>query len=142
GVSVIAVVLGAESDAVRWKEARALLNYGVSLYPRTVLVSTGQVIAEVNVNDPIGRRVRLVTAGPLVTRLSRDDTVRSMVALDRGPVLPVCAGEVFGRMDFVSDSAVIGSVELIAAQPLEKPTIAQILGYLRTRGPFYERLLD
>jgi len=56
GVSLIAVVLGAQEDAVRWKEARALLNYGLSLYPRTVIVGTGEVIAEVNVNDPIGRR--------------------------------------------------------------------------------------
>ena len=137
GVSLIAVVLGAESDAVRWKEAKALLNYGLSLHPWTVLVSTGEVIAEVNVNDPIGRRVRLVTAGPLVARLSRDNKVRSMVALDRGPTLPVRAGEVFGRMDFVSDSTIIGSVELIAAQPLERPTIAadpRLTGGLRDRS--------
>lgn len=142
GVSLIAVVLGAETDSVRWKEARALLNYGLSLYPRTVLATTGEVVAEVNVNDPIGRRVRLVTAGPLIARLGRDDTVRSMVSLDRGPALPVRAGEVFGRMDFVLDSAIIGSVDLIAAQPLEKPTIAQILNHWRTRGPFYQKLFD
>jgi hypothetical protein len=45
-------------------------------------------------------------------------------------------------MDFVLNSAIIGSVDLIAAQPLEKPTITQILDYWRTRGPFYERLID
>jgi len=64
------------------------------------------------------------------------------VALHRGPTLPVQAGEVFGTMDFVLNSTIIGSVDLIAAQPLEKPTLAMILGYWRSRGPFYERLTD
>lgn len=142
GVSLIAVVLGAQEDATRWSEARALLEYGLSLYPRTLLVGKGEMIAELDVGDPIGRRLRLVTDRPLVARLSQTEPATSQVTLHRDLALPIHAGETFGTMDFIVGGSIVGSVELIAASPIERPSIGMILDHLRTQGPFYDWLTD
>jgi len=134
--------LGAQEDATRWKEARALLEYGLSLYPRTLLVGKGELIAEVDVADPIDRPLRLVTDRPLVARLSQNDEATSQVTLVRDLNLPIRAGEIFGTMDFVVDGTIIGSVDLIAASPVERPSVDMVLEHLRTQGPYYDWLAD
>jgi D-alanyl-D-alanine carboxypeptidase (penicillin-binding protein 5/6) len=131
GVSLIAVVLGAQEDETRWKEARSLLEYGFSLYPRTLLVDTGEVVTELDVSDQLGRRV---TARPLVARLSKTDVAIGSVRLDRVMITPVRAGDVFGALEFTLGDKRLGSVDLVAAQPIGRPTVKMMLDrweYLR-----------
>ena len=133
GVSLISVLLGAEEDAVRWKESKALLKYGFSLYARTVLADRGEMVTELAVPDGLDRRVRLVADRPLVASLFKTDVVTSSVRADRAVVLPVQAGDVFGTMEFTLDGTSLGSVNLIAAQPVENVTIRMILDHWRDR---------
>lgn len=127
GISLVAVVLGAEESEIRWEEARSLLEYGFSLYPRTLLVDKGEVVAELDVSDVFGRRARLVTAAPVVARLAKDDVAVGTVSLERPMVVPVRVGENFGRMEFTCAAGSLGFVDLIAAQPIEKPTVRLML---------------
>jgi len=127
GVSLVAVVLGAPEDETRWTEARKLLEYGLSLYPRTLLIDRGELVAEVEASDPLGRKVRLVAARPLVVRLSQAEVVTGTVTLDRTPVVPVHAGDMFGTMEFTSDGRSVGTVDLIAALPVDRPPVAVLL---------------
>jgi D-alanyl-D-alanine carboxypeptidase (penicillin-binding protein 5/6) len=135
GVSLIAVVLGAGEDETRWKEAKALFDYGFSLYPRTVLVNNGQLITDLDVADLAGRRVRLVADRAIVARLSRTDVATGTVRLDRDMTLPVNVGDAFGTIEFTLDGRTLGSAKLLAAQPLERPTVKMILDYWRSRSP-------
>lgn len=129
GVSVISVLLGAVEDEIRWKESKALLTFGFSLYPRTVLADKGEVITELPAPDGLGRRVRLVADRSLVVSLFKSDVVTSSVKVDREVVLPVRLGEVYGAIEFTVEGRSLGSVKLIAAQPVEKATLEMILGF-------------
>lgn len=126
-VDLVAVVLGAEDSDTRWKEAQALLEYGFSLYPRTLLVDAGELIADLDVGDYLGRKVRLVTDGPMVARLSRNDVVECRPALDHEPTFPVHAGDRLGTITFTAKGESIGSLGLIAAQSVERPTMRTLL---------------
>lgn len=123
GVSLVAVVLGAAEDEIRWKEARSMLEYGINLHPRILLVDKGEQVAELDASDPLGRKVRLVAERPLVVRLSEADVVTSTVTLDHAPKTPIRAGDLFGTMEFDLDGRPLGSVHLIAALPLERPPL-------------------
>ncbi len=135
GVSLIAVVLGAGEDNTRWKEAKALLKYGLRLHPRTVLISRGELVAELDLPDRFGRKVRLVADKTVVVRLSETQVVTASATLDRAPAVPVRVGETFGKIDFTLDGKRVGSANLIAAQPVDTPTIQTILEYWRDRLP-------
>jgi D-alanyl-D-alanine carboxypeptidase (penicillin-binding protein 5/6) len=141
GVSLVAVVLGAEEDSTRWNEAKALFDYGFSLYPRTVLANRGQVVAELSMPGFLGQKVRLVTDRTLVTRLSRTDVAKGTVNLSREMAFPVNVGDVFGTIDFTLDGKSLGSATLLAAQPAAKPTIKMILERWNGVRPF-QVLLD
>ena len=135
GVSVISVLLGAADDKLRWSESKALLNYGLSLYPRTVLADKGEVITELPVPDRLDRRVRLVADRSLVVSLFKTDVVTSTVRLDRDVTLPVRVGDVFGTIEFSLDGKSLGSADLVAALPVERATIKMILEHQRSSGP-------
>jgi D-alanyl-D-alanine carboxypeptidase (penicillin-binding protein 5/6) len=139
GVSLIAVVLGAEEDATRWNEAKALFDYGFGLYPRTVLVNRGQAIAELDMPGLVDRKVRLVTDRALVARLSRTDAATGTVTLSREMIFPVNVGDVFGTIDFTLDGKDLGSARLLAAQPVAKPTVKMILEHWKHARPFQLR---
>lgn len=127
GVDLIAVVLGAKDSETRWEEAQALLEYGFSLYPRTLLSDAGRLVAEIDIGDYVGRKVRLVTDGPLVARLSRNDIVECRPTLDGEVTFPVEVGDKCGTIEFTVGGESIGSLGLIAAQSIERPSIRMIL---------------
>lgn len=135
GLTLISVILGARDDETRSTEALALLEYGFSLTPRTGLVDRGAVIAEIDVPDPLHRRVRLVTEAPLTRRVLGPDVVTGTVILDRQVTLPVAAGEVLGKLCFTQGGQDLGVVRLIAAQTVEKATIPLILAHWRQMWP-------
>lgn len=135
GVSLVAVILGATEDETRWKEGRALLEYGLDLHPRTLLCTQGQPVTELDISDHLGRKVPLVTDEPLVARLSESDAVTPTLVLDQDVTCPVEAGDLCGTVEFTLDGESLGSVNLIAAQSVPKPTIKMILDYWRDRCP-------
>ena len=135
GVSLVSVLLGATNDDVRWRETEALLDYGFSLYPRTVLADKGGIVAELDVSDRLDRRVILVADRSLTVSLFKTDAVTSSVRVDRDVVLPVHVGDVFGAIDFTLDGKSLGSVSLVAAQSVDKVTIKMILECWRDLWP-------
>jgi len=143
-VPLVAVVLGAANDKTRWREATALFEYGMALYPLTNLVDRGQAIAEVDPPDVLDRTVRLVADRSLTVRLFKSDVVTGRVQLDREVALPVLVGNTFGKIEFTVDGESLGSANLVAAQSIEKPTIRMIMDYWRDSWPpgiaFGERL--
>ncbi len=131
GVSFVSVLLGAADDETRWEESQALLDYGFTRYTRTVLADQGRFVAELDVPDSLGEQIRLVEGQTLVTSLFEEDVVTSTATLDRDPELPVQIGDVYGTVEFALDGESIGSVDLVAAQPIERVTLEMLLSALR-----------
>jgi D-alanyl-D-alanine carboxypeptidase (penicillin-binding protein 5/6) len=138
GLTLVSVVLGAKDQDTRESESKALLTYGFDRTGLRNLVDAGAVIADVQAADPLGRDVRLVTAGPYTRRLLGDGDVTGLVKLSREVVLPVQAGEVLGKLEFFQGDADLGSVPLVVAQSVEPATLRMILDHLN--GPWSKGL--
>ena len=135
GISMISVVLGADTSDLRWRESRRLLEYGFSLHPKNVLVSKGEQVLALDAGDVMARTVRLVTDGALAVRLFKGDVVTRSVVIDRQPTVPVAAGEVFGHLQFTLAGKPLGSVNLVAAQPVTRPTLRMLVYHWRASAP-------
>jgi D-alanyl-D-alanine carboxypeptidase (penicillin-binding protein 5/6) len=135
GVSLIAVLLGSANDDLRWKESRALLEYGFSCYSRTVLADQGELLAELPTPDELGREVRLVAGRTVVASLFEDEVVTRTVRVDQEVVLPVEVGDVYGTIEFTLDGRKMDSVDLVASQPVGQVTIDMLLARWQERHP-------
>jgi D-alanyl-D-alanine carboxypeptidase (penicillin-binding protein 5/6) len=126
GVSLIAVLLGDPDDDTRWKETKALLDYGMSQFPPTVLVDRGELVAELDVSDPLGRKVRLVSQQASTMRLGATETVTAQARLLDEVALPVRVGDTLGVLDFTMNGTFLDSVPLVAGNSVEKPDIGEV----------------
>jgi len=129
GVSVISVVLGQPVPDVCWSESRALMQYGFTRYRHLTLVNEGVAVAESAAPYQLDGRIQLVTKSAVETELYREDAVTASVVLDRPLVLPVAAGEAFGRIVLTVRDETVGSVDLVVAKSFDKTTLGSKLTY-------------
>lgn len=129
GVSVIVVVLGQPVPDVCWNESKALMEYGFSQYRHVTLMNEGVAVAETTVPYQLDGRVELLTEGAVEMELFKDDEVITSIALDRPLVLPVTAGESFGRVVLTAGGETVGTVNLVANRSFGATTLGSKLAY-------------
>lgn len=123
GFRLIAVVLGAPSDELRYQNVATLLNYGFANYIGKNLVQAGDELATVQVNRGRERTVAAIAASDLAVLLKKGEsleTVERLIQLTEGLSAPITQGEKIGSLQLVKDGAVLGEVDLVAAQPVER----------------------
>jgi D-alanyl-D-alanine carboxypeptidase (penicillin-binding protein 5/6) len=130
GLTLISVVLGAKDEDTRAAESKALLSYGFERCRLTNLIDQGAVIADVPAHDLLGRTVRLVTGSSFTRRLLGPEEVTGKMKLYGEITLPVHVGDMLGELQFFQDGVDLGSVTLIAAQSVERPSLRMILDHL------------
>ncbi|MCX7773858.1 MAG: D-alanyl-D-alanine carboxypeptidase, partial [Clostridia bacterium] len=130
GLELVAVVLGADSYDTLFKESQKLLEYGFKNYSRQELVQKGKYVDRFEVADAVdAKKVELITNDTIKsilpvdeTELKKDLTVRK--TLNQPFKAPIVQGQVMGRIEYLYKEKVIGSVDLVAKDPIEKTTIA------------------
>ncbi len=126
GVSLIAVVLGAESMRERFTQAETLLDWGFEHYRRTRLVSADTTAALVPVSEYLDRTVAAIVpadvstvlfdlSGPVTTRLEVLQRVDA----------PVAAGDTLGTLTVMQGDTTIAEVPVVAAAAVEDPLILE-----------------
>jgi len=133
GVSIISVLLGQPVPDVCWAESATLMQYGFAQYRHVTLLEEGAVIAEAVVPYQLDGRVQLVTESAAEVELYKSDSVTASVVVDRDLVLPVTAGEAFGRVRVSVGGDVIDTVDLVAAQSYGKTTLGGKIAYFFAR---------
>jgi D-alanyl-D-alanine carboxypeptidase (penicillin-binding protein 5/6) len=133
GVSALSVVLGQPDKETCFAESEALLRYGASQYRHVVLADQGVPLAEAAIPYHLDETLQLVPETAVEMELYKDETLTATVVVDGPVVLPVEAGDVFGRVDLAVDGSVVGSVDLVASQSFGETTLGTKIAYYLTR---------
>jgi D-alanyl-D-alanine carboxypeptidase (penicillin-binding protein 5/6) len=128
-VSVISVVLGQPVSSLCFEESRTLLQYGLDQYKHVTLLESGVPIAEAVVPYRLDARVQLVTEGDAALDLYKKDTVTVSVVIDGPLVLPVKAGDCYGRVEVTIDGEVVKTVDLVASASYDEVTLGSKVAY-------------
>ncbi len=133
GVSVVSVVLGQPVPDTCFSESRALMEYGFGQYRHITLLDKGVAVAEAPVPYQVDGRVQLVTESSVEMSLYKDDSVTTSVQLDSQLVLPVTAGETFGKVTLTVEGEVVEKVDLVADRSYGVTTLGSKLTYYSER---------
>ena len=117
GVTLISVVMGAPSIALRDEGTLALLRYGFSLYRLETPVREGHKLAAPPVPNA-GERLPLVAARSLRTAVRRRQAVDVDVRVPEELQAPIQRGERVGSAALTLDGAPAGRVPLLAGRSL------------------------
>lgn len=126
GVSLIAVIMGAESRDVRNAEAKKLLDFGFAAYG--VYRDEGRTLPPIAVQGGMREEAELSVA-PFSITLPKEkiSSVTSVVELPTTILAPKEKGETVGRVVYMLDGNVIGEAPITLLDPVDKISFAEIL---------------
>lgn len=113
GQTLICVTLNDRND---WADHKALLDYGFSAYPRTVLAQAGEELARVPLEGSLLRRAAVEARETVAYPLREGETVTTQLDLPDQAAAPVAQGEIAGSVRFLVDGQVVGETYLVWSQ--------------------------
>ncbi|MCK8824909.1 D-alanyl-D-alanine carboxypeptidase family protein [Fuchsiella alkaliacetigena] len=122
GRRLISVIMKTDSEEERLEESAKLLNYGFRRFNVEDIVSKGELVGEVEVQEGKQPVVNLETANDLRRSVlvgSRDEIEREIV-VDENITAPVEKGKVLGELILSNQNEELGRVELVAAEEVEQ----------------------
>ena len=124
GVRLISVVMGASTNEARGRETTRLLARGFAAYTKLTLVSAAGEPSDETVAIKGGKRKRapLAFATSLVVGVQKDRSgeIEFRYELPEKIEAPIPSGEVIGRAVAMLDGYMLGSVDLVTAELVEK----------------------
>lgn len=122
GMRLIAVVMNCPGAT---EEIKKMFDYGFNNYKRTLLISQGETVEKVRLEND--KDLGLVCAAPFYAALQQEEAekVHVEVTIPQDISLPIKKGNVCGKAICKVDDEVIGMVNLMASQSVEKPGILE-----------------
>ena len=122
GIDLIAVVMGAPDNKVRFQDAMALLNFGYSV-SNVYVDENKEALPSLTVKGGVEDEVNLSFAGEfryLDTKGSNLSQIEETITLPELVEAPVAEGQAVGEAVYKLDGQRIGGVSIVAAKTVEK----------------------
>ncbi len=124
GLDLISVVLGADSDNLRFSESAKILDYGYSNYEIMLIEKKGETAGNVNVKKGLGVNVPVAYEENTAVLLKRGQKskVKEEIRLPDFINAPVAIGDKAGEAVVTLENEVIKSIPLVTMEEVKKAT--------------------
>lgn len=130
GLTLIGVVLGAETTAERFDIAKELLNYGFANYKIETVIEANTPYDCINVikgkADSVGTQTQS-SFKRLANKQSGNKT-ETKVTLNKEIKAPVKKGDIVGKIEIIENKKTIGEVNLVASENVQRLNFVDVLG--------------
>lgn len=132
GLSLVAVVMNADSSNNRFFDAQKLLNYGFANYSYVTLVPELSGNEKINVNGGVKKEVSVKAEGELSVVLKKNEvsSVTQKTFMEEYADAPINAGDFVGKTVFYCREDEIGYVDITVVDDCEKMTFLKALKYI------------
>ncbi len=137
-MSMIAVVLGADSSSDRFDAARTLLDFGFANFQAAVIPNEEDFVAQLPLSSGLEQTVLLDYLMPekLLLQKNQQPELTAELELPESLTAPVKKGDVVGSITLYSGESAISSYDVVAAQDYEQITFE--LAFQRFAGALLE----
>ena len=128
-MQLIAVVLGAPTSNDRFKDARALLDYGFSACSVEEQVKEGEILGEVMVRNGVTNSVKAVakTGFSTLVKKGTESGIEREVWIEPSVKAPVYHGDTVGKLTLTKDGQILSEIDIMAAESVEAKGFSEIL---------------
>ena len=131
-LSLIAVVMRADTSSIRFAEAKTLLDYGFSNFEYLKYSNKGDLAKEILVNKGTLNSLEIVfesDAGSLIPK-GQSANIVTTVSLPEILEAPVYKGDIVGKVVFSLNDEVLGSVNLVTNDTVKKLNLGNMLAHV------------
>lgn len=122
GLSLIAVIMKGSTSAIRFDEAKTLLDYGFNNFEYRKLGTQGEKVKEINIEKGISKTVDVVfekDAGALIPK-GQGSSISQTISLSDNMLAPIAKGETLGKVTYNLGENKLLEVNLIAKEEVKK----------------------
>lgn len=125
GLELVAVIMSGDTSQDRFNGAKKLLDYGFANYAYSDIVPKLDDAISIDVNGGVLPQVKIEAKNNfnLLLKKSQASGVTQKLNLPKNVSAPVKKGDVLGTVDFYSGDNQIGSVDVTAAETIDKMTL-------------------
>lgn len=131
-LSLIAVVMKGETSAVRFAEAKKLLDYGFSNFEYMKYSNKGDIAKNILINKGTTSNVEVVfekDAGSLIPK-GQSANITTTISLPEKVEAPVTKGQKLGEVIFSLNNNTLGTINLIANDTVKKLNFGNMLAHV------------
>lgn len=121
-LSLIAVVMHAPTTAIRFAEAKKLLDYGFTNYSGVSFGKTGDISTTAEITKGTSQTVEAVfeSSASVVIKKGLESSVTQNIVLDENLEAPIVKGQKIGVANYTLNNEIIATVNLVANDDVKK----------------------
>ena len=122
GLELVAVIMSGDTSQDRFNGAKKLLDYGFANYAYSDVAPELNDISEIQVKSGVQQKIKIQANDNFSILLKKSEVadVTQKVNLPQNVTAPIKQGDVLGTVDFYSGDKQIGSVDITAAENVNK----------------------
>lgn len=129
-MSLIAVIMGAETKDQRSADVTKLLDYGFGSFVLQTVETDGQSAGKVSITGGMQSEIDTKVQGNVQLLSSKDTSIDSQnlqTQIDLSPSLqaPIQAGDPVGTITYLQDKEPIATLPVVAAESVEESTLGK-----------------
>ena len=131
-LSLIAVVMKAPTSAIRFENAKKLLDYGFKNYSFNQFGKTGEIIGNVSVEKGIEKSVNAVLSGNcgVLMKKGTESNVVQSIQLEEKLSAPIAKGQKIGSVVYTLDGKVLQSIDVVSETEVKKESLMNVAEYI------------
>jgi len=131
-LSLIAVVMKAPTSAIRFENAKKLLDYGFKNYSFNQFGKTGEIIGNVSVEKGIEKSVNAVLSGNcgVLMKKGTESNVVQSIQLEEKLSAPIAKGQKIGSVVYTLDGKVLQSIDVVSEIEVKKESLMNVAEYI------------
>lgn len=122
GLSLIAVIMKGPTSAIRFEEAKTLLDYGFNNFEYRIFANQGETVKQIEVQKGIKQTVEVVfekNVGILLPK-GEANSISQTINLENSIMAPISTGQTIGKAKYSLGEKQILEVNLIAKEEVKK----------------------
>ena len=134
-LSLIAVIMKAPTSAIRFEEAKKILDYGFKNYSFKQFGKTGEIVGNVQVEKGIEKSVNAMLSGNcgVLMKKGTENNVVQSVQLEEKLSAPIVKGQKIGTVTYMLDGNLIRSIDIVAETDVKKESLMNVASYIYER---------
>ena len=135
GLSLIAVIMKGPTSAIRFEEAKTLLEYGFNNFEYRSFAKQGETVKKVNVQKGIKNNLEVVCekdVGILIPK-GQGNSISQTINLEENILAPIAKGETLGKVVYS-----LGETQLLEVNLIAKEEVKKVNMFIMT-GKIYEQ---
>ena len=127
-LSLIGVIMRAETTKIRFAEATKLLDYGFSNFEYKEFGKKDEIVKTINVNKGISDTLDVVLENDSGVLLKKGDPteISQEIAIDETVNAPIIKGQKLGKISYSKNGEILATVNLVADKDIEKISLGAV----------------